>query len=158
MLSLEEINSGAHGLEIAGLVVVRQRPGSAKGVVFMTLEDETGIANVIVWPKVFEQYRAIVMSARLVRVCGKLQKADGVTHLVADRLEDATPMLAAITEQGMFAANHQQVEIDKLDIETTANADEVKRPIEDIRQIKNPRRKVQNLLSAAAGTAGDYQA
>ena len=103
----------AKWLEIAGLVVVRQRPGSAKGVVFMTLEDETGIANVIVWPKVFEQYRPVVMSARLVRVYGKLQKADGVIHLVADRLEDATPMLAAITEQGMFAANQQHVRAER---------------------------------------------
>ena len=54
-------------------MLVRQRPGSAKGVIFMTLEDETGIANVIVWPKVFERFRALVLGARLVRVTGRLQ-------------------------------------------------------------------------------------
>ncbi len=153
--SLEE-TPGGRRLEIAGLVVVRQRPGSAKGVVFMTLEDETGIANVIVWPKVFEVYRPIVMSARLVRVYGRLQKADGVTHLLAERLCDATPLLAGITEQGMFAASQQDIAIDIPDINTTANADEVKRPIDDVRQIRNPRRKVLNLLRSQPELAADY--
>ncbi|MEZ5789666.1 MAG: OB-fold nucleic acid binding domain-containing protein [Nitratireductor sp.] len=80
MPSLDDIRNGRR-ITVAGLVMVRQRPGSAKGVVFMTLEDETGIANVIVWPKVMERYRAIVMGARFVAVLGIVQKADGVTHV-----------------------------------------------------------------------------
>ena len=73
----------------AGVVLVRQRPGSAKGVVFMTLEDETGIANIVVWPKVMERYRKEVMGARLVLVEGRIQSSpDKVVHLVAERLID----------------------------------------------------------------------
>jgi len=71
------------------VVLVRQRPGSAKGVVFMTLEDETGIANIVVWPKVMEQYRKEVMGARLILVEGYIQSSpEHVTHLVAQRMVD----------------------------------------------------------------------
>src|SRR5450631_168645 len=73
----------------AGVVLVRQRPGSAKGVVFMTLEDETGIANIVVWPKVIERFRKEVMGARLILVEGYIQSSpEHVTHLVAQRLFD----------------------------------------------------------------------
>jgi error-prone DNA polymerase len=73
----------------AGVVLVRQRPGSAKGVVFMTLEDETGIANIVVWPKVMERFRKEVMGARLILVEGHIQSSpDKVVHLVAERLFD----------------------------------------------------------------------
>jgi len=77
---------------IAGLVLVRQHPGSAKSI-FMTLEDETAAANVIVWPKIFEAYRAIVMSARFVAISGRVQSESNVTHLIAEQLEDLTPLL-----------------------------------------------------------------
>jgi error-prone DNA polymerase len=73
----------------AGVVLVRQRPGSANGVVFMTLEDETGIANIVVWPKVMEQFRKEVMGSRLILVEGRIQSSpDKVVHLVAERLID----------------------------------------------------------------------
>lgn len=73
----------------AGVVLVRQRPGSAKGVVFMTLEDETGIANIVVWPQVMETFRKEVMGARLIEVEGRIQSSpDKVVHLVAERLVD----------------------------------------------------------------------
>ncbi|WNV09267.1 error-prone DNA polymerase [Tardiphaga sp. 709] len=73
----------------AGVVLVRQRPGSANGVVFMTLEDETGIANIVVWPKVMEQFRREVMGSRLVLVEGRIQSSpEKVVHLVAERLID----------------------------------------------------------------------
>ncbi len=85
---------------VAGLVLVRQRPGTAKGVIFMTLEDETGIANVIVWPKAFERLRAIVLGARFVAVTGKLQSESGVIHIVAERMDDLTPMLGLLSEAG----------------------------------------------------------
>ena len=102
-------------MTVAGLVLVRQRPGTAKGVIFMTLEDETGVANVIVWPKAFERLRAIVLGARFVAVTGKLQNEQGVIHVVADRMEDLTPWLGLLSEAGESIA-------------TTARADEVRRP------------------------------
>jgi error-prone DNA polymerase len=93
---LAEMRSGCR-VSVAGLVLVRQRPGTASGVIFTTLEDETGIANVIVWPKIFERYRPIVMGARLMRVTGRLQSEQGVIHVVAERLEDLTPLLALLS-------------------------------------------------------------
>ncbi len=80
-------------VDVAGLVIARQRPGSAKGVIFATLEDETGVANVIIWPKVFEKYRRIVLTARLLKVTGKLQREGIVTHIIADKLEDISHLL-----------------------------------------------------------------
>ncbi|QWG20819.1 error-prone DNA polymerase [Bradyrhizobium sediminis] len=81
----------------AGVVLVRQRPGSAKGVVFMTLEDETGIANIVVWPKVMEQFRKEVMGARLILVEGYIQSSpEQVTHLVAQRLYDRSHDLVGL--------------------------------------------------------------
>ena len=68
----------------AGLVICRQRPGTASGVVFMTLEDETGFVNVVVWTKVYEKYRVLVKTASFLGVSGKLQVQDGVTHLIAE--------------------------------------------------------------------------
>ncbi|MEC9346305.1 MAG: error-prone DNA polymerase [Pseudomonadota bacterium] len=73
---------------VAGLVLVRQRPGSASGVIFATLEDETGVANIIVWPHVFERFRRVVLTSRLLGVQGKLQREGLVIHVVAERLFD----------------------------------------------------------------------
>ena len=73
---------------VAGLVLARQRPGTAKGVIFMTLEDETGIANLIVWADVFERFRRTVVSARLLICTGRLQREGLVIHVIANRLED----------------------------------------------------------------------
>ena len=78
---------------VAGLVLVRQRPGTAKGVIFVTLEDETGVANVVIWAKVYEKYRRAVIAGRLLRVTGRLQRQTGVVHVVADRIEDLSPLL-----------------------------------------------------------------
>jgi error-prone DNA polymerase len=69
----------------AGLVICRQRPGTASGVVFLTLEDETGFVNVVIWSKIYEQFRVLVKTASFLGVTGKLQVQDGVTHLIADR-------------------------------------------------------------------------
>ena len=93
---LADLRSGAR-VSVGGLVLVRQRPGSAKGVIFMTLEDETGVANIIVWPKIFEAFRSTVLGARLVAVEGRLQSQDGVIHVVADRLNDLTRLLASLS-------------------------------------------------------------
>jgi error-prone DNA polymerase len=75
-------------ITVAGLVLIRQMPGTAKGVVFMTLEDETDIANIIVWPKVFAQHRGTVMTARFLAVRGRLQRAGLVVHVVAETFVD----------------------------------------------------------------------
>jgi DNA polymerase III alpha subunit len=83
---------------VAGLVLVRQRPGTAKGVIFMTLEDETGIANTIVWQRMFEKHRPVVIGARLVAVTGKLQSASGVIHVVMDEIDDLTPLLRRLSD------------------------------------------------------------
>jgi DNA-directed DNA polymerase III PolC len=100
----EEARNGDF-LQMAGLVLVRQRPGTASGVVFVTLEDEFGIANLVVWPKVFEAYRRIVMGSRLLGVAGKVQRVDStddigasVIHLVADRLWDWSADLDRIAD------------------------------------------------------------
>ena len=86
----------------AGVVLVRQRPGSAKGVVFMTLEDETGIANIVVWPKVMEQYRKEVMGARLILVEGYIQSSpEEVTHLVAQRMFDRSHDLIGLANDSL---------------------------------------------------------
>jgi error-prone DNA polymerase len=90
----------------AGLVLVRQRPGSAKGVVFMTLEDETGIANIVVWPKVMERFRKEVMGARLVLVEGCIQSSpEKVVHLVAERLFDRSNDLIHLADDA-FSRKH----------------------------------------------------
>ena len=112
--ALRSVRNGER-VTVAGLVLVRQRPGTAKGVIFMTLEDETGIANVIVWPKAFERLRAIVLGARFVAVTGKLQSESGVIHIVAERMDDLTPMLGMLSEAGAT-------------IGALARTDEVRRP------------------------------
>jgi error-prone DNA polymerase len=108
-------------LTVSGLVTCRQRPGSAQGVVFMTIEDETALANIIIWPKLLERFRPIVLGARYVAVSGLMQEEQGVIHVVADRLEDLTPMLARLCQEGT-------------DLESLARCDEVKRPGQDHRE------------------------
>ena len=86
----------------AGVVLVRQRPGSAKGVVFMTLEDETGIANIVVWPKVMERFRKEVMGARLIAVEGYIQSSpEQVVHLVASKLTDRSADLMHLANDAL---------------------------------------------------------
>ena len=82
---------------VGGVVLVRQRPGSAKGVVFITIEDDTGVANLVVWPDVFERLRPVVMGARMVLARGRVQRAEGVSHLVVEDLIDWTPMLGDLS-------------------------------------------------------------
>jgi error-prone DNA polymerase len=120
--TLRRTTSGTR-VRISGLVTCRQRPGSANGVVFMTIEDESAVANVIVWPKVFERLRPVILSARYVAVTGRVQEESGVIHVVAEQLEDLTHFLARLAEHG---AN----------IDGLARCDEVRRPIEDQREAR----------------------
>ncbi|GAB2179639.1 error-prone DNA polymerase [Dongia sp. agr-C8] len=98
-------------IRVAGLVLVRQRPGTASGVIFMTLEDETGIANVVVWNHLFEQARGVVMTAKLIGCEGKLQiegqPPHQVIHVVAERLTDLTGMLQSLREDAETPVNPQ---------------------------------------------------
>ena len=86
-------------IAVAGLVILRQRPGTAKGVIFLTLEDETGVVNIIVWRKLYERYRRAVIAGRLLRVTGRLQCENGVMHLIAEHIEDISPMLDLLLEE-----------------------------------------------------------
>jgi error-prone DNA polymerase len=97
-------------VKVAGLVLVRQQPGSAKGVIFMTLEDETGVANIVVWRKVFERFRPIVMGARLVEIVGRVQREGEVIHVVADRLVDLSPLLRRLADPGLSTSAELRVE------------------------------------------------
>jgi DNA-directed DNA polymerase III PolC len=143
-VDLEGIRTGRR-VRVAGLVLVRQRPGSAKGVVFETIEDETGVANIIVWPKVFEKYRSIVLGSRCVGVSGKLQNEDGVIHVVAETLEDLTPAMARISDMAAEMGG-------------LANADEVRRPIEDTRvRDRKPAARIVRLIREAPELRRDYE-
>ena len=96
---LGEPPAGAR-VTVAGLVLVRQRPGTAKGVIFITLEDETGTANVVVWASVYERFRRAVIAGRLLRVTGKLQRDAGVVHVVAELIEDLSGLLDRLLDPG----------------------------------------------------------
>ena len=141
--SLAAVASGV-GVSVAGLVLVRQQPGSAKGVIFMTVEDETGVANIIVWRKVFNVFRSVVLGARFVRVTGRLQSVSGVIHVVADRIEDLTPWLGALSE----AASH---------IGGLANADEVRRPVLDGRDKPVQRARLARILKQDPALRNDLE-
>ena len=110
-------------VSVSGLVLVRQRPGTAKGVIFVTLEDETGIANIIIWPKTFERFRREVLGARFLGVSGVLQREGDVIHIVARRLYNLTPKLSDLSDY------HGEMD------DGLSRADEFKRPvIEDLRK------------------------
>jgi error-prone DNA polymerase len=81
---------------VAGLVLVRQKPGSAKGVMFLTIEDESGVANLIVWPSVFERQRRVILGAGMIACHGRVQREGAVIHVVTDWLEDLSALLRQI--------------------------------------------------------------
>ncbi|MDR9486393.1 MAG: error-prone DNA polymerase, partial [Sediminimonas sp.] len=83
-------------ITVTGLVITRQRPGTASGVIFLTLEDETGVSNVVVWRKTYETFRKAVIAGRLLRVTGRIEREGQVTHLIAERIEDLSPMLSSL--------------------------------------------------------------
>ncbi|PSO18047.1 error-prone DNA polymerase [Bradyrhizobium sp. MOS003] len=119
----------------AGVVLVRQRPGSASGVVFMTLEDETGIANVVVWPKIMEQYRKEVMGARLIEVHGYIQSSpEKVTHLIAQRLIDRSHDLVGLANDALSRKH-------PMPLETGGELNDDRRDLPDMpaQKIRHPR-------------------
>jgi error-prone DNA polymerase len=92
---LAHVRDGRH-VEVAGLILVRQKPGSAKGVLFMTIEDETGVAQGILWPDRFEAQRRTVMSAAMIGMKGRVQKEGDVIHVICDRINDYADLLAQV--------------------------------------------------------------
>ncbi|EFO32704.1 error-prone DNA polymerase [Roseibium sp. TrichSKD4] len=136
-MELDRLRSGCH-VTVAGLVLVRQRPGSAKGVIFVTLEDEGGIANVIVWPKVFETYRLLVLGARFLKVRGRLQSEADVIHVVADHVEDVTPLLAHLNDLSLHGEGVADAAL--------ARADEVKRPVVELSEKIKPAGRLVRLV------------
>ncbi|MFL6796258.1 MAG: error-prone DNA polymerase [Xanthobacteraceae bacterium] len=144
----EELRAKASGtrVTVAGLVTIRQQPGSAHGVIFMTIEDESSVANIIVWPKTFERFRPIVLGARFVAVTGEVQHESGVIHVVAARLQDITPLLGRLMPGAP-------------PIEALARADAVKRPHDEsidsrARNRRNPAR-IRAPSSLASSPAKD---
>ena len=80
-------------------MLVRQMPGSAKGVMFITIEDETGVANLVIWPSLFERQRRVILSAGMLGVEGQIQREGEVVHVVARRLQDLTGLLASVGQR-----------------------------------------------------------
>jgi error-prone DNA polymerase len=97
---LRDVRDGRR-VEVAGIILVRQKPGSAKGVLFITVEDETGVANIILWPDRFEAQRTVVMSSAMISVTGIVQREGQVIHVIADRIHDRTAMLRQVGEIDM---------------------------------------------------------
>jgi DNA-directed RNA polymerase len=99
-LTAAELNAARDGAlaAVAGLVICRQRPETAKGVTFLTLEDETGVANIVIWPAMFQRFRRAVIAGRCLRVAGRLQRDGAVVHLVAERIEDISALLDEIVQ------------------------------------------------------------
>jgi error-prone DNA polymerase len=108
-------------VEVAGLAICRQRPGTASGVIFMTLEDETGVANIVVWPTMFERYRRTVLQSRLLAVSGKVEREGIVIHVIAGKLVDLSGALLALAGRELPPVRRRA-----LDAETTVPAALVK--------------------------------
>ncbi|MDP4032379.1 MAG: OB-fold nucleic acid binding domain-containing protein, partial [Pseudorhodobacter sp.] len=120
---------------VTGLVITRQRPGTASGVIFLTLEDETGTANVVVWKKVYETFRKAVIAGRLIRVRGRIERDGPVVHLIAEHVEDVSPLLATLGRPVMIPSSG-------------GRADETKRPVGGSVQssARHPREQAKKLF------------
>jgi error-prone DNA polymerase len=120
MITCDELQSMKDGrwINLAGIVLVRQKPGSAKGVMFITLEDETNVANLVVWTNVFEKHRRAVLGASMMGVRGQVQREGEVIHVVAQRLDDLSPLLASVGTR-----------TDVADIYRVSRADVAKHPL-----------------------------
>ena len=131
--ALSKVPLGRHA--VCGLVITRQRPGTASGVIFLTLEDETGVSNVVVWPKIYERFRRIVMGGRLLRVTGYLQREGIVVHLIAQTLEDMSHKLSDLGHplEDSIGITHPQ-------------ADDAPRPRRSSRGARHPRQQAKRLF------------
>ena len=107
-------------IEVCGLVITRQRPGTASGVIFLTLEDGTGVSNIVIWPSMFEGARRAVMTGRLLKISGKLQREGIVSHVIANRITDLSYLLDTLGDAGAAGENINP---------SHDNADEARRPV-----------------------------
>lgn len=130
----------------------------------MTLEDETGIANAIVWPKVMEKYRPVILGARFMRLSGQVQTADGVTHLVVRKVEDFTPLMQALAEkpgEGDPELARQLARLAGGDATLgtggLANADEIRRPVIELRHRAGRNSALSRLLADAPELRRDFE-
>ncbi len=125
-------------VDLCGLVITRQRPGTASGVIFLTLEDETGVSNIVVWPKVYERFRRAVISGRLLRVTGRIQREGDVIHVIAEQIRDDSALLGALG-RGVIDP-------------TEGRSDEARRPVltRQPRSVRHPREQA-NLLFHTRG-------
>lgn len=114
-LAHDRLGQARGRVTVTGLVITRQRPGTASGVIFLTLEDETRTANIVVWKKIYETFRKAVIAARLIRVTGRIERDGPVTHLISERVEDVSHLLATLGRPVIIEAND-------------GRADETKRP------------------------------
>ena len=130
---LSTVRDGRY-VDLAGIVLVRQKPGSAKGVMFITREDETGVANLVVWTNVFEKYRQIVLGASMMGVRGQVQREGDVIHIIAHRLDNLSALLASVGQR-----------CDISDVYRVSRADVAKNPIGP-----DPRSPENKLLGTAA--------
>jgi len=139
ILSTAEATAAGQGarLACAGVVLVRQKPGTASGVVFVTIEDETGIANLVIWPKVAARFRPALMGARLLMVRARVQRAGPIVHLVVERMQDRTGDLTLLSEDAVRAMGTHGI----------ARADEVLSPTGE------DRRGVSGRMARPQGTA-----
>ena len=129
--SADRLRTTADGtwLSVAGLVITRQRPGTASGVIFLTLEDAAAVSNIVVWPKVFKKYRKAVMAGRLLHIRGRLQREGSVTHIIATYIDDYSFLLDTLGDPDSAGAT-----IDP----SHDSMDEAKRPVHENR-VKAPR-------------------
>ncbi|KIC39895.1 DNA polymerase [Ruegeria sp. ANG-R] len=131
--ALQDIPLGRHS--VCGLVITRQRPGTASGVIFLTLEDETGVSNVVVWPKVYERFRRIVMGGRLLQVRGYLQREGIVVHLIAQEITDMSHKLSELGHP-----------LDEAIGITQPQADDTPRPRQNGPSARHPREQAKRLF------------
>jgi error-prone DNA polymerase len=97
-VDLHQVRDGQR-VTVAGIVLVRQKPGSAKGVTFMTIEDETDVANIVIWAAVFEKHRRLILSCGMIGCRGRLQREGGVTHLIAEHFLDLSDLLRSVSDR-----------------------------------------------------------
>ena len=132
-LSADRLALAKGRISLTGLVITRQRPGTASGVVFLTLEDETGTANVVVWKKIYEAFRAAVVAGRLLRVTGRVERDGQVTHLIAEQVEDLSARLSTLGRQLRIGAE-------------TERAGETVRPTKRAGRARHPREQAKKLF------------
>ncbi|MGY6549232.1 MAG: error-prone DNA polymerase [Roseinatronobacter sp.] len=119
---------------VCGLVITRQRPGTASGVIFITLEDETGVSNIVVWPGIYERHRRAVLGGRLLRIRGRVQREGAVIHVIAEQIEDCSALLGALG-RGVIDP-------------TGGRGDEARRPVltRQPRSVRHPREQAKQLF------------